>query len=197
MSLVPSWPCDSPEWLPLHHLPHALGEGDARGLWAGTVVGGTPGLSLPWPGSCLWSCGQALKFSPRATLIKSGSRAWETHTEHCLVRSAAKGLRVCQAPTPTHPSLLACLPGAPPGLTTDPPRDPVHSQEPRRPRVAPGPLWGFPPNQGHPPRGLSQPPSSPLPALPGHADLRALETITPGRPVNSIIFTRNQYASES
>jgi len=53
-----------------------------------------------------------------------------------------------------HPSKPARLPSRrPPGLTTDPPRDTDHGQEPGRPGVAPGPLRGVPPNQGHPPRG--------------------------------------------
>lgn len=137
------------------------GEGDARGLWAGTVVGGTPGLSLPWPGSCLWSRGQALKFSPRATLIKSGSRAWEAHGT--LPREVGGQGALSLPGSHPHPSSLLACPQAPPGLTTDPPRDTVHSQEPRRPRVAPGPLRGSHRTRGTRPGGAQSTSEQPTP----------------------------------
>lgn len=139
--------------------PSCSGEGDARGLWAGTVVGAHLGC-LPWPGSCLWSRGQALKIQPKSNFNKVWKPSLgDTRALPREVRRPRSSESARLHPCPSKPARLPTR--RPPGLTTDPPRGHCPQPGAQAPKGGPKvPLGGSHRTRGTR-RGLSQPPTQP------------------------------------
>lgn len=177
------------DWLSVHHLHCALRKGgdspsglkppDRAHRWspraptpqAQAAAPAATAKPSPQPRS---SSAQLQRPHPGNAPREAGGRVslWVPDTAHTLSRPASP--RADHRPSEGH--LVA--------------RDPAGVQ------WQPQALAGVPPQWRHPPGARTASGRWPQP-LPRHADLRTLETITPGRPVNIIIFTRNQYASQS
>ena len=125
-----------------------------RGLWAGDMFGGAGGdtravTPLAW--RLPLEPQPSLKIQPKSNFNKvwKPSLGDAHRTLPCEVGGQGALSLPGSHPHPTKPARLPTM--HPPGLTTDSPRDTVHSPDAQEwPQV---PLGGVPPNQGHCPRG--------------------------------------------